>query len=156
MQEIKFRAWYTKEQAMLTVTYLDWMREASTGKTTERSEGFFGDNHRRKFSLDEVDIMQYTGLKDKNGKKIYRGDIVETFLYYSDGITVYRQNKGIVTYGQFTTTGDGQGYGNDTVIGYYIKPLEDRINDNISIANWDSIEVIGNIYQHPELLKTKN
>ncbi len=89
-------------------------------------------------SADEADvIMQYTGLKDKNGKEIYEGDVVKYFSYHD--------------YGQ---SGRMEGpYG----------PAEVKWIDKSAafypMSNWTEYceqlthcEVIGNIYENPELL----
>ena len=79
---------------------------------------------------DYLEFMQYTGLKDKNGTEIYEGDIVQ-FKNSFGGLT------GVVRY-----------YAN-------CKPIIDKNKRSVDIAecNEEDLEVIGNIYQNPELLK---
>lgn len=77
--------------------------------------------------------MQYIGLKDKNGKEIYEGDVVRCKDYGEEpiGVIVYR--------------GDG------FVIDW---KSETDFNNSISVR-LDTTEVIGNIYENPELLGGK-
>ena len=113
MREIKFRAWNGEQ--MVSPDYIDnrgiahW-RENSIPTSTDK-------------------IMQYTGLKDKNGKEIYEGDIVRMANPYTSKL---RGSEVIYTYAQFAIIAD------DDFI-----PLGD-------IQNW---EIIGNVYENPELLK---
>ncbi len=140
MREIKFRAWDKKVKKMLKVTSVDIRKkEVNTitpiqYKGTRYSYNDFG----------EVEIMQFTGLKDKNGKEIYEGDIVKGILpdsecdepfkkmivkYEEDGFALYRPEK------EFNVSS-----------GVYFGSLA-------SCTLNKSIEVIGNIYENPELLK---
>ncbi len=85
--------------------------------------------------LGSPNIMQYTGLKDKNGKEIYEGDIVNVLGGYS-----------VVTYGVQDIGHDFQG------VGFYTQEIGDDTGV-FNIFGGEGIEVIGNIYSNPELLE---
>ena len=105
MREIKFRAW-DKDLKKLT-------------------EPFYVGSQ---ISMICEPEMQYTGLKDKNGKEIYEGDILR-----DDRVDEYNLYE--IKWNEYGTYADG---------------LEDEIWEDV--AN-DYLEVIGNIYENPELLK---
>lgn len=99
----------------------------------------------RNFSI--LAKRQYTGLKDKNKKEIYEGDIV-----CSDEYPFTSNNK--INY-------HGKVYWWDEETGFYVDvyPVSDRVSgaacgDGLS-EYAHHIEIIGNIYQNPELLKEK-
>ena len=105
----------------------DWVcADTSCGQITYRGD-----------KLKDIVLMQCTGLTDKNGKLIYEGDIIK-YLYYNPE----RYTKWIVVFNPDTLEFGTRGYG---YIGYQ------RLT-SYSIFN-NKVEVIGNIYEKPELLK---
>lgn len=97
------------------------------------------------YSVDAETVGQYTGLTDKKGKKIFEGDIVELY----DGETVWRA---VVEFGNPN--------GNYSW-GWQLSPLG-KVDINTDILCWVEMEeagayceVIGTIYDNPELLEVK-
>ena len=79
-------------------------------------------------------VCQYTGLTSKNGKRIFEGDIVEGNSEYF----TYTHPYGKVVY-------DG---------GQYLISFDDVLEDIECLGAWaNDVEIIGNIYDNPELLE---
>ena len=91
---------------------------------SENYQYFIKNEHLQETSVDEETIGQYTGLKDKNGKEIYEGDVVQQFDIKENGIIEYK-------YGQFGINCLGMFWN--------IHPTK--------------LEVIGNIYDNKNLLE---
>lgn len=120
MREIKFRAWDKEEKIYL---YFDFKSISGWD-----DGGVYLDNKiNTNISDDKYIFMQYTGLKDKNGKEIYEGDIVN---YILRGIGM-RKLEVQYNYAQ----------------GFY--PMQ----GTGGCAKDGEAEIIGNIYENPELLK---
>ncbi len=103
-REIKFRAWSKESKKMIDWDFIHSVR-----------------NLHKLMTLNHIELMQFTGLADKNGKEIYEGDVVIPFSKEN------RMNKSVIVYefNQF------------------------RIKGDVLYWNWDlqQVEVIGNIFE---------
>jgi uncharacterized phage protein (TIGR01671 family) len=130
MREIKFRAWDKSQNKMYQVRGINFDNEDLWLKINETQ--IMGAN------LFEVELMQYTGLKDKNGKEICQGDIVECKCG-NTGKTILRQVEYI---GVSFCTKNGS---------FYNQKTKQREYCYIPLKPY--VKVVGNIYENPELLK---
>lgn len=124
MREIKFRAWHPDTKEVMPVDCIDW---DETGYLTEVNAGYCWAEKFDPVKFQKLVLMQYTGLKDKNGKEIYEGDIIK-FLLAGIG-----ERNLVVSY--------------NILQGFY--PMQ----GTNGWATDGKGEVIGNIYENPDLLK---
>ena len=151
-REIKFRAWQKYHKKMLEVLNIGFKDgevnsvEVKYPKDTIPHVVTYKKND-KKFWLDDdcIKLMQYTGLKDKNGKEIYEGDKLYIGTYsYEEPIDEY---EGIVKFDDemkaFILDGENCCGEKDKYL------LSDLITGYYHV----DIEVVGNIYENPELLE---
>lgn len=135
----KFRAWDKRRKEMWKVATLHIEDEyADLFKTNIYEKPF--DNPWAKF--EDLILMQSTGLKDLKGVEIYEGDIVQSTWYDVDN-NPYKK-KGEITFvgAQYVIVYDSQFDVETGEITY----------DAHSLTYAEDVEVIGNIYENPELL----
>lgn len=115
MREIKFRAWHKDSKEMLHAGVADifiWQHEKQP-----------------------IEIMQYTGLLDKQGKEIYEGDVLKNGAIGGNNPE------------RIKVAWNDQEGGFCGVVGITALPL------SCAWFHYGNCEVIGNIYENPELLK---
>ena len=127
MREIKFRAWVKDRKAIFEVILIDYVRKKVT-YIVERTGHLLNIRHDK---FNDVELMQYTGLKDKDNKEIYEGDI----LFESFGEKYY---KVVFENGSFKAEFKGD--------------FEEYSFDLIDVVA-QGCEVVGNIYENPELME---
>lgn len=142
-REIKFRAWNTQKKRMSyqdgtgsqplifridgALTLVDKYNNSEYQYKCEHNL-FITDEEGGNYHTEDFLLMQYTGLKDKNGKEIYEGDIVKIRDYYAEvGVVEYNPPR------------------------FNIFDNDDSTTDFDNIK-WKYFEVIGNIYENPDLL----
>ena len=125
MREIKFRAWIKEVDEIREVEYINFW-----GKKISYPHKFCKEYYLNA-DFDDIELIQYTGLKDMKGKEIYEGDI----LFESFGEKYY---KVVFENGSFRAEFEGD--------------FEEHSFDLIDVVA-QGCEVVGNIYENPELIK---
>lgn len=136
-REIKFRVWDVENKEMLEVQELDFEPTFYGGRIAIRP-----DQYNDYFDTEDMILMQYTGLKDKNGKEIYEGDIVKAYF-----------KKGAWKYNDKNYCGYKNGEVQYCVDGFilYIENYKEKIYPLSSFGdndgNINELEVIGNVFE---------
>lgn len=117
----RYRAWDKENKKMIDVDILNW----NNGEVD-----FIGDGITFILKANDIELMQSTGLTDKNGKEIFEGDIVDSEGGFTTGVVEFRSDLGMFV---------------STLIKY---------NNFERLCNAHGlVKVIGNIYENPELLE---
>lgn len=175
MREILFKAkreeWkeLPKEEWWVEGSFLHAFQEDKQSAICgiHRDVYFIVEENGRMHVVDPATICQYTGLKDKNKKKIFEGDI-----YTLCSIAYTAKLTGIIRFGEYEQDGSDGKYPPVSVIGFYfevikIQPAEDGFfneyypewDRNISLLGamkeglYEKCEYIGNIFETPELIE---
>ena len=126
MKSIKFRAWLKDEKKMIDVKAIDFDEDGDVCSVNyPEGKSYCG------YDRNNIVLMQYTGMKDKNNMKIFDGDIVKLdeteicFIEWDEYYCVYKVKD---------------------------KESDDFLTD----FEPNDLEVIGNIWEHPELLEVKD
>ena len=130
----KFRAWNkaTKEMHEADdIVSLNFEKKQICVKTI-----FFG--QLSYYDFDDIILMQSTGLKDKNDKEIFEGDVVQ----YQNTKVPSADSKGVIRY-----------FDNWAMFGIDIEHNEPRALFFNGLADHISLDVVGNTYENPELLE---
>lgn len=129
---IKFRAWNGYRKMM--ADYVSAIQNGDTQGTPSSVNVIVnGENETWDIKNDRVELLQFTGLKDVNGRDIYEGDILKT-------------KAGLI---QIVEQGILETDREDIISGFYANNLSD---DKPHTFSYDD-EVTGNVHENPELLK---
>lgn len=122
MREIKFRAFIKSTKEIVDVEWIDFINKQITYHRID----FKGFGLVSTASFEEIELIQYTNLNDRNGKEIYEGDIVKIGDYPPYEVIV-----------------------NDFSM---IHCIDNELEQEELFRYHKNCRVIGNIYEHPHLL----
>lgn len=117
----KFRAWFKQGSKMVNVATIDFLEKEVKSHANVM------------YSFDEIELMQSTGLIDKNGEEIFEGDVLLTY----DGELA-------------------KVYWDDVLAGWFVDFIYEtaELSEVADLQSSRSIcKIIGNIYENPELLE---
>tara|TARA_R110000822_G_scaffold6177_4_gene26118 strand:- start:554 stop:955 length:402 start_codon:yes stop_codon:yes gene_type:complete len=131
MKEIKFRAWDKVNQTMSNVNDIVGLDRDDDSEFKYIYTDDYGKDVK---DWKNIELMQYTGLKDKNGKEIYEGDIIA--LYGFKQKEEKEIEKDVVRW-------------NEEEASFWVGCAKSYDQDNPKILT--NILIVGNIYETPEL-----
>jgi len=153
MREITYKAYLIKQKEMVYVHNIDLEHKIIDyyGKNGDIYSAYYGT--KKKTPADKCILLEFTGLKDKNGNKIFEGDVVE---YEFDGTNLYSICGSTIKENIIQRVSEVKYQGTKYVLynknfGGYIDM--DNINNSFIGDRSINLEIIGNIHENPELLR---
>ena len=151
----RYRTWIKTEKRMIETDDLLDIDYENTEIVTQQvyfENGLPDDRDIYCYDFDEIELMQSTGLKDKNGKEIFEGDILEI-----QGIRM------VVKFGSYEYIESSKSNGHTLGVvydglGFYVECINAADPDRISPFEPKTLKesyVIGNRFETPELLEDK-
>lgn len=130
----KYRAWDKVNKRMLTYVEIYCYKDGSVGV-------YAGENNNQPLGrTDDFELIEFTGLVDRNGKEIYEGDVINARYAPSYIINTYEIKYGI----------------NGAAFSCYRKHPNPNVQFSIlplcPSNSMEDVEIIGNIFEHPHLL----
>jgi uncharacterized phage protein (TIGR01671 family) len=153
MRTIKFRAWDKDNKEMVyqgnNAGHNNGVMEARIcfDELSETIARHYGDEEW--IHLEDVDLMQFTGLHDRLGKEIYESDIIKTTCLGKEIIGTIKYADRWCQFYLGTRNSHGVPIALDSVHQWYYG------NEDDDPCTTTIAEVIGNIYSNPELLEAK-
>ena len=128
MREIKFRAWVKDGKEIVDVEEIDFMN-----KVINYIYNDYKNNEQEIIGayFEDIELLEYSGLKDMKGKEIYEGDIIK----FLNGIfeVIWCNEKA----------------------SFMLKNKEYKEFLNFIYENNNGMEIVGNIYENPELMENE-
>ena len=133
-----YRVWVKKEKKMYGIEYdgyVDYIRACGEPDALGTDVQIIDETGTyQSYSFDEVEVMEYTGRKDKNGIKIYEGDVLYYRLLEQNYLVQWDNHNA-----KFSAVG-----GRNT------------FDSNAYRASaFDQMEIVGNVYENPNLMEGK-
>ncbi|WP_024614670.1 YopX family protein [Clostridium sp. Ade.TY] len=154
MREIKFRIWDKTSNHMLYQDDFERVEIDTKNKIVITIADV--EINKSHYALDyedgiEAEIMQYTGLKDEHGKEIYEGDILRCkckkrgYEYFKKDEEIFEYKNNLIEWWQSSCN-----------LGYRLRNAKgNTMMIKPSCLKAMEVEVIGNIYENPELLEVE-
>lgn len=127
----KFRAWHKTWEEMGWIARIRYKKSGEIARLSFRRNIYDGNIYGGLVNLDEIELMQSTGLKDKNGKEVFVGDIIKCTRGCPHEVYIEKEYGGTYIGG---------------MPAIYLKGIRE------GYAWTEHEEIIGNIYENKELL----